>query len=312
MLNNKEKNFVSAVIYLYNSNDESEKFLFRLDEILDKNFEHYELIFVNDESASEEKVMVKKLAEKSRSAISLINLSYHQGLEISMNAGIDLSIGDFVFEFDTTMIDYNMDLIIDAYKKSLEGFDIVSVSPMKNRSGGSSFFYNLYNKISGTHNKLRTESFRLVSRRGINRIKSLNKSIPYRKPIYANCGLPSYCIEYSPILSLKRNSVENFHMRQNVAINSLILFTDIAYRISFWLAIVMMLVAAGSAFYAFSTYLGKQKPVAGWTTTILLLAICFFAIFALLAIIIKYLSIILDMVFRKQSYIINSIDKFGR
>lgn len=44
-----------------------------------------------------------------------------------------------------------------------------------------------------------TESFRVLSRRVINRIDSMNKTIPYRKVVYANCGLKTDNIKYQVV-----------------------------------------------------------------------------------------------------------------
>lgn len=312
MLINKEKNFISAVIYLYGSDHNTLGFLKEIDHELKKNFENYEMIFVNDASFANEEETIKELSKSTSGALSMVNMSYHQGLEASMNAGADLAIGDFVYEFDTTIRDYDLNMIMDVYRKSQEGYDIVSAAPKSNRTRVSSLFYALYNKFSGTNNKLRTESFRLLSRRGINRIKAININIPYRKPIYANCGLPVYCIEYETADKGGIRTTESMRARQDMAISSIILFTDIAYRAAFWLSIAMMLGAASGGIYAFTVYMTKQHPIEGWTTTIMLLALCFCAMFALLALIIKYLSIILNMVFRKQTYLVGSIKKYGR
>lgn len=51
--------------------------------------------------------------------MSMINLSYYQGVEAAMNAGRDLSVGDFLFEFDQCTMDFEEGLIMKVYKKSL-------------------------------------------------------------------------------------------------------------------------------------------------------------------------------------------------
>ena len=48
-------------------------------------------------------------------------------LESAMNAGRDIAIGDFVFEFDDVFVDYEPELIMRVYEKLLEGNDIVAV-----------------------------------------------------------------------------------------------------------------------------------------------------------------------------------------
>ena len=105
MISDKEKNFVSLVVYVRNSENCIEKFLEIVDRELEKNFEKYEIICVNDASDDESVNVIGKYAANRRNGvISVINMSYFQGVETSMNAGVDLAIGDFVFEFDTIYV----------------------------------------------------------------------------------------------------------------------------------------------------------------------------------------------------------------
>jgi len=92
--------------------------------------------------------------------------------------------------------------------------------------------------------------------------------------------------------------------------NALILFTDVSYKISIILSIIMMLITIGVGIYTISVFVGSN-PVEGWTTTMLFLSFGFFAIFTIFAIIIKYLSIIVNLVFRNSKYLIESIDKLN-
>src|SRR5699024_9052317 len=164
------------------------------------------------------------------------------------------------------------DLMIQVYKKSLEGFDIVKATPNRKSRTSSKLFYRLFNTHSTSPYKIGTETFQILSRRAINRIKSVNNEILYRKAVYAICGLALEEIIYSP---LKKNVVkkteENERYRKKLAIDSLILFTDIAYRFSIILACIMMIITASVGIYALIIFFG-QNPVAGWTTTILFLA----------------------------------------
>ena len=44
--------------------------------------------------------------------------------------------------------------------------------------------------------KMQTESFRILSRRVINRIMGMSKTVPYRKALYAGCGLKTTNLKY--------------------------------------------------------------------------------------------------------------------
>lgn len=309
MNGDKETNFVSAVIYIHNNEGAISAFLAGLCRVMQANFEKYEIICVDDASTDQSVARVRDFSSQSDTAmISIIKMSYYQGLEHSMNAGMDLAIGDFVFEFDRIQLDFDFQLIMQIYRHSLTGFDIVNAAPKNGAGFVSKMFYVLYNRYSKQAYKLQTESFRVLSRRGINRVHSLSKTIPYRKAIYANCGLKMDTVYYEPLSKQDRNVSEN---RWNTAINSLILFTDVAYRFASLLAIGMMVITACIGIYALLIYFDRQ-PVVGWTSMMLLLSGGFFGIFAIAAIVIKYLSILIDLEFRKKNYLIEDIEKLSK
>ena len=129
-MENKEKNFASAVVYVRNAENRLEKFLKTIISTMEDNFAHSEVICVNDASDDKSLEIIKKTSEIAKStSVSVINMSYFHGLELSMDAGIDMSIGDFVFEFDNTTLDFDPEMIMTIYYRSLKGYDIVSASP---------------------------------------------------------------------------------------------------------------------------------------------------------------------------------------
>ena len=310
MISNKEKNFISAVVYVHNNEKEIGDFLEKINEKLNSNFEKYEIICVNDSSIDDSVKEIKKVADNINGTIvSIINMSYYQGIEISMNAGVDLAIGDFVYEFDNINIDYDLDTIIKVYYESLKGFDIVGAKANKKERLTSRIFYKLYNKNSNSMYQIHTESFRILSRRAINRVKAMNKTIPYRKAIYANCGLKLNVIKYDVVKDFNNKlNKEIKDTRIGLAIDSIILFTDVSYKVAIFMSLFMMIVAIITGIYTIVVFLCGQ-PIAGWTTTMLLLSFAFFGIFAILTIMIKYLSILIDLIFKKQKYLIESIEK---
>ena len=74
---------------------------------------------------------------------------------------------------------------------------------------------------------------------------------------------------------------------------------------------VMMVATLAAAIYAVAVF-ALGNPIQGWTTTILFLAVSFFGLFSILTIIIKYLSLILQLVFKKQKYSFSSIEKITK
>lgn len=311
-MNNKEKNFISAVVYLNKEEINIYRFLNMVTSILTENFINFEIICVCD--AVEDKLIreVHKFkSENEKTIISIIKMGFLHGLEAAMNAGIDLAIGDFVFEFDSCYIDYNSSLIMSMYRKAVEGYDIVFAAPPQNQSKFfSRIFYHIYNHFSNCDEDLRTERFTLISRRALNRASAYNKTVPYRKAVYTSMGFPVYYMDYELSDNLNISGKKNSDETKNAtAIDFLILFTNLAYKVSSILSVIMAIFMITAGVYTTIIYFGKIKPVPGWAPIMGLISAGFFATFILLTIIIKYLDILLKLVFKKQKYLVSSIEK---
>lgn len=310
---NKEKNFASAIIYVHNAEKRIDSFLKAVIGTLENNFEHSEVICVNDLSDDGSLNVIKETSKKaSTTNVSVVNMSYFHGLELAMNAGVDLSIGDFVFEFDNAFLDFDPAMIMEIYRHSLKGFDIVSASPDRDERFTSKIFYKIFDHYTDLSYKMSTESFRVLSRRAINRISSMNKTVPYRKVIYVNCGLKADSVKYRPTekYNLSLDKKEKGY-RTGLAVDSLILFTEMGYSFSKVMTAVMMVVSLFMIVYSIAIY-ATSNPVAGWTTTILFFSVAFFGLFVILTVIIKYLQLLIDLVFKRKHYSFEGIEKLTK
>lgn len=321
---NKEKNFVSAVIYVHNAENRIEKFLKTIIDIMEENFEHSEIICVNDSSDDASSNIIKDVSSAaSVTSVTVVNMSYFHGMEMAMNAGVDMSIGDFVFEFDNTVLDFAPKTVMDIYYHSLQGYDIVSASPNHRERVTSKLFYKVFDRFSDISYKMTTESFRVLSRRVINRVSSMNKAVAYRKAIYANCGLKTDNIQY-PVVFRKNNRRQELtfegggridkkekRYRSGLAIDSLVLFTEVGYRCSMFMTALMMLISVFMIAYSIAVY-ATSHPVAGWTTIILFLAVAFLGLFGILTLVIKYLQLLVNLIFKRKHYSFESIEKLTK
>ena len=101
-MTNKEKNFVSAVVYLHNDGARAVEFCRTLHAELDAHFEQYELVVVDDACTDDTVPALRAWAQNLEKPLTLLHMSLHQGVEPCMNAGLDAAIGDYVYEFDST------------------------------------------------------------------------------------------------------------------------------------------------------------------------------------------------------------------
>ncbi|MCR5311514.1 MAG: glycosyltransferase [Lachnospiraceae bacterium] len=306
-----EKKFVSVVVYLNNCGAEIEKFLSAVIPTVQNYFENYELVCVDDACTDNTIELVREYTKKNTTTgmVSVVHMGKYQGLEPSMNAGRDVAIGDFVYEFDTTVCDYEPGVITDVYEALVEGYDIVSAYPSSGSKLFSKLFYGIYNRSNRGRAKIGTETFRLISRRAINRIKSMGDYIPYRKAVYANCGLESKRIPYAE--TDKSKNGRKTRQRVTLAMDSFIYFTNFLERISTVISVFFLLATVAFVSYAVYDYLVNKAAIEGWTSIICFMSFGFFGVFLMLTIVLKYMSAMLNMVFKRQKYLVSSIEKVG-
>lgn len=308
----KEKKFISVVVYLHNTASYLKYFLDMVIPACDKYFEQFEIVCVNDACQDDTVEVLKEYVEehKLKTMVNIVHMSFFQGLESSMNAGRDIAIGDFVYEFDDIFVDYEPEVIREVYDRLIAGNDIVAASSKGKLRTTSKAFYSLYNKTSRGNGKIGPETFRIVSRRAINRIKSMGQYIPYRKAVYANCGLHTATVFYDSRDSKVR--VKNKIVaseRTTLALDSFIYFTNVLERVSAVISGLFLFVTVGMGIYIVLDMFNKTKPVEGWLSTMGFLALGFFGVFMLLTIILKYLSVLLNLIFKQQRYLISDVEK---
>lgn len=301
---NKEHSFISAVVYIGEEMDRMVKFLQALNNCLNEHFLQYEIIAVNATGSRAVSGVLKDWTKEVDKPITVVNMSAGQPHEQCMNAGLDVAIGDYVYEFDSAEMTYPPEMIYQAYETAMQGNDIVTVCPRQEK-GMSRLFYFVFNHHSESGNRLRSDVFRLVSRRALNRVHSINENLPYRKAAYAACGLKTAELEVTN--AAKQQAIKTEHPVE-LAIDSLILYTNFGYQFGLGLSLLMLIGTTMLVIYTAVTYL-IGNPINGWTTTMLVLTTGLTGLFAILTVVLKYLTLILKLMFQKQKYLIESIEK---
>ena len=311
----KEKKFISLVVYLHNVENYIEYFMKTVITVCESRFQDYEIVCVNDGCTDGTIERLKQYVEENRvqAMVNVIHMSFYQGMESAMNAGRDIAIGDFVYEFDDIFVDYEPDMLIKVYEKMLEGYDIVAASSKGKMQLTSRLFYALYNKTSRLSSKIGPETFRLISRRAINRIKSMGQYIPYRKAVYSNCGLNMATLYYESkdVKVRVKNKIINSE-RTALALDSFIYFTNVLECLSMIVSGTFLFITIAVGIYIITDLFNAERPVEGWLSTMGFLALGFFGVFALLTIILKYLSVVLNLIFKRQRYLVADIEKVVR
>lgn len=294
----KESVFISAVVYVADDSTNSCSFIENILKALDYYFQHYEIIIVDDCCKKQKELFEKTLSGGNTNTISVIHMSVKQGIEACLRAGLDASIGDFVFEFDTLEFSFGKELIWDVYQKALEGNDIVSVETTCN-SLSRRLFYKIFNKYSKAGYDLNASAFRLVSRRAINRVLTLNMSCAFRQAVYASCGLKNARIEFQGRANSKK--ARNIEL----AIDSFLLYTELPKKLCSFSVGTLLFLSCVGIFGALTNSVRNSK----WIKKLMMLAcmLSLIDILASLVTLIHYARLLLQG--RNSNYLIEGIEK---
>ena len=74
---------------------------------------------------------------------------------------------------------------------------------------------------------------------------------------------------------------------------------------------IMLALALAELVYTLVVFI-TGHPVEGWTTTMFVITVGFSGLFAVLTIVVKYLSLLVDLVFKQQKYLVESIEKLQK
>ena len=98
----QEKKFISLVVYLHNVENYIVTFFEKIVPKFEEQFEKFEIICVDDGCTDGTVGVLKEYLKNKNLAVmvNIIHMSFFHGRESSMNAGRDLAIGDFIYEFD--------------------------------------------------------------------------------------------------------------------------------------------------------------------------------------------------------------------
>lgn len=304
----KEQVFVSIVLYANNEQDTIEKALLQIDRFMERSFQYYEIIVVNDASNDSTLMKLRIVAEQLKGSLIILNLSRKHGIEKAMMAGLIKSMGDFVFEIENTVFDFQVEQILDMYKIALTGSDIVVLAPVTSPSWTSKMFYKIINSISYLKLDLRTETVRLVSRRALNAMLNLKEKVRYRKALYSYTGYSKKNITYNPDKS-KTILVRKFNQENiGTAFDIIVSFSNIGLKFAHYLSITFFLFSLFMGVYALYNYIFNEFVVQGWTTLMILISSGFAGLFFIVGMLGEYISRILIEIQDRPAYTTSSLE----
>lgn len=296
-----------------------ELYLQEVHQILQKHFTDAEIILVNNNLAEAPDSYIQQCAPEVRQDVFLLNLSTNSIKNNAILAGLDRANGDYAIILEPELYQ-QPELIVELFKKTRQGFDIVYLRTKKRKLPGHIRFFNrIFYRIMRNFSSLNVDEgaydSRIISRRALNSLLRLRENLRYMKAIYSIVGYPTTSIELKePILEQDKSSFSDRFKTSLIAISSFtsflrtILLTVFIFTFLFLVGVITNALLV--KFTGFDILGNPEEAVKGWTFIVILISLFFAANFLILYIMSIYLSNIYQELKQRPLYIIESIKRF--
>src|SRR3989338_9204661 len=238
------KKTITILIPAYNEAPVLDSLYSRLD-ALSKTLKDFQLefLFVNDGSRDETLEIITRFSKKDQ-RVSYLNLSRNFGKEIAMAAGIDHVTSDALVIIDADLQD-PPELIPEMVHYWQEGYDDI-YARRSSRHGEtwfkkftSKYFYRVLEKSTDIPIQRDTGDFRLLSRRCIEALQQIRERERYTKGFFSWIGYKKKEITYIRDPRAAGETKWNYFKLFNLAIDGIVSFTTAPLRISTILGIAI-------------------------------------------------------------------------
>lgn len=293
----KEKAFVSLVLLADTHRGRLPEVLAQAHEALDAHFSTYEIIVVNDRGAR----VVSRLTELFRPITNqyhnktvLLTLPWAHGEESAMFAGLEFSMGDYVFDVERLGKDFPKDLFVTLFHRAGDGYDIVNAASRDaEHRTALKIMHRIARKLTGVNLDLEIHSMRLVSRRALNALFQMRQKFKNRKAHYYFTGFRQATIAFSdPALNvmLQRSVWEELKRTFSVVLS----LSNIWPQVSIFCSAFFFLATLWGGF----EYFGGTSPSGDMSQVIFIFVSFGLALtLAMFSILLRYLMIILNEVY---------------
>ncbi|MCT4645622.1 MAG: glycosyltransferase family 2 protein [Carboxylicivirga sp.] len=299
---------ISIVIPLYNCAPFIEEMVSRISTVFTKESNPYEIIFVNDNSPSNDWEIVQKLASDYQQ-IKGINLSRNFGQHSAITAGLENASGDWVVVMDGDLQDQPEE-IINLLDKAEQGYHIVFAKRVIRKDNfikrmSSKFFYKSLAYLTGTVQNEEIANFGIYHRKVIDAILNMKDYTRYFPTMVKWVGFKSTSIEVKHACRSNGSSGYSFKALMNLAINTILSFSDKPLRLTVKLGISISCISFVFALYTLYRNLTHQITVSGYSSLIISIWLLAGIVITLLGMVGLYIGRIFDQVKNRPTYIIS-------
>ena len=250
----------------YNEQDNLDRFVTELKQILRTVSNPYEILFIDDGSNDDSLSILGELARQDR-CIKVIALSRNFGKEAALTAGLDYATGDAVIPVDADLQD-PLELIPQMLLRWRSGADMVLAQRISRKQDGwfkrwsAQLFYRVMRRLSKTPMPRNVGDFRLMDRQVVDAIRQLPERTRFMKGLFSWPGFHTEVIEFSRPGRHAGHSKWNLWRLFNHALDGLFSFSTAPLRMWTYIGFLISLFSlAYLLFLVFKTFVyGVDVP----------------------------------------------------
>ena len=302
---------VSIIVSMYNEEDSLDLFFNKINDVIEENSKYnFEIICIDDGSVDSTYDKLVKYAKKDKK-VKIIKFSRNFGKEYGMMAGFKFCNGKCAIPIDVDLQD-PPSLISKFIKKWEEGYDMVYGIRIDRKSDTllkrltAKMFYKIYNLLTKSPIPYNAGDYRLIDKKIINAILSLNEKNIFMKGIFGWTGFKSVGIEYVREKRSAGISKWNYWKLWNFALDGITASTTFPLRVWSYLGGILSLSGMLYAFYIILRTVIKGVDVPGYASLLVFILLLGGIQMIILGILGEYIGRIFIEVKNRPIYIVEN------
>ena len=237
---------IDILVPVYNEEKVIRLFLEKVTNVINniKNYD-FEILFINDGSKDKTLDLIKEYKSKD-DRIAYVSLSRNFGKETAMIAGVDHSTGDALIFIDADLQD-PPELIPEMISLWEQGYEDV-YARRRSRKGESflkkltaKMYYELLQSVTSVEIQKDTGDYRLLDKKCVDALKRIRETNRNSKGIFSWIGFKKKEIMFDRAPRAAGTTKWNYKKLMNLAIDGITSFTTSPLRISFYIAVPIMI-----------------------------------------------------------------------
>ena len=263
---------LSIVVPAYNEQEVLPSFHERLAAALSGLAYETEVIYVNDGSTDNTLALLNQLHDEDE-RVAIVDLSRNFGKEIALTAGLHKSEGDAVVVIDADLQD-PPELIPQLVKEWENGFDVVYAKRSQRKGDAwfkkatASSFYRIIQRLGKVKIPEDTGDFRLLSRRAVAALNTLNEHHRFMKGLFTWIGYKQKAVLYDRDSRQAGQTKWNYWKLWNFALDGITSFTTAPLKFATYIGFLAALFAFFYGGFMLIRTLLFGNPVPGYPSLI--------------------------------------------